>query len=201
MITGVVDYRAGNLRSIETALKYLGAEYIVSDSPEKLENCGKLIFPGVGEASSAMKFLKESGLADFMRLYAESGKPLLGICLGCQIILEWSEEGDTECLGLIEGKVKLFDGSSGLKVPQIGWNSVSFVKPHYLFRGIPDNSSFYFVNSYYPQVPGKYTIGSSRYGIDFSCAVSRDNVSAVQFHPEKSGKSGLKMMENFLKGE
>ena len=201
MITGVVDYRAGNLRSIETALKYLGAGFIVSDNPSELEKCDKLIFPGVGEASSAMKNLSETGLDKFIIRYAVSGRPLFGICLGSQIVLTWSEEGNTDCLDIIRGNVRLFAADTGLKVPQIGWNSVSFSRPHYLFRGIPDNSSFYFVHSYYPDVENEFTIGRCGYGISFSAAICRDNVCAVQFHPEKSGKYGLKMMQNFLKGE
>ena len=201
MITGVIDYRAGNLRSIETALRYLGEKYFVSDDPEKLAKCDRLIFPGVGEASSAMKNLSESGIGGFLKEFSQTGKPLLGICLGCQIILEWSEEGNTTCLDMIEGNVRLFKSSSGLKVPQIGWNSVRITKPHYIFRDIPDNASFYFVHSYYPEVSEEYTIGVSEYGIEFSSAVAKENVCAVQFHPEKSGKHGLKLMENFLKGE
>ncbi|MDX9801569.1 MAG: imidazole glycerol phosphate synthase subunit HisH [Spirochaetia bacterium] len=203
MITGVVDYKAGNLKSIETALRHLGAEFIISDKPEKLQNCDRLIFPGVGEASSAMKNLKERGLDDLITGFASKGNPLMGICLGCQIILRYSEEGNTKCLGLVDGDVKLFQGRCGeeiLKVPQIGWNTLKFTKKHYLFKGIPDNSSFYFVHSYYPDVKNKFMIGETEYGISFSSALSRDNVCAVQFHPEKSGKYGLMMMKNFLKG-
>ena len=209
MITGVVDYKAGNLKSIETALRHLGAEFIISDIPEKLENCDRLIFPGVGEASSAMKNLKERCLDELITGFAAKGNPLLGICLGCQIILSYSEEGNTNCLGLVDGDVKLFSGRSGLpgdqkaellKVPQIGWNTLGFKKKHYLFKGIPDNSSFYFVHSYYPDVKDEFKIGETEYGIPFSSAVSRENVCAVQFHPEKSGKYGLMMMDNFLKG-
>lgn len=201
MLTGVVDYRAGNLRSIETALRHIGADFLISDRPEKLKNCEKLIFPGVGEAASAMTYLRESGLEQFIREYASEGKPLFGICLGCQIILSWSEERDTKCLDLIDGKVRLFDSAMGLKVPQIGWNSVKIENPHYLFRGIPDNSAFYFVHSYYPEAGKEFTIATAEYGINFTAAVSSKNICAVQFHPEKSGRHGLRMMENFIRGE
>ncbi len=201
MITGVVDYKAGNLKSIENALKNLNANFIISDNPEKLKNCDKLIFPGVGQASSAMKNLAKYGLDQFLKEYAKKGNPLLGICLGTQIILTWSEEGNAECLNIIEGKVKLFDKNMGLKIPQIGWNTVHYIKQHYIFKNIPDNSSFYFVHSYYPDVKKEFVIGECEYGITFSCAISKDNICAVQFHPEKSGRHGLKLMDNFLKGE
>ncbi|MCL2793314.1 MAG: imidazole glycerol phosphate synthase subunit HisH [Spirochaetaceae bacterium] len=201
MVTGVVDYKAGNLKSIENALKNLNADFIISDDPEKLENCDKLIFPGVGEASSAMRSLSKYGLDQFLKEYVKKGNPLLGICLGAQIILSWSEEGEIACLNIIDGKVQLFDKNMGLKIPQIGWNAVRYAKSHYLFKDIPDNSSFYFVHSYYPNVKKEFTIGECEYGITFTSAISRDNVCAVQFHPEKSGRHGLKLMNNFLKGE
>ena len=201
MITGVVDYKAGNLKSIENALKNLNANFIISDDPEKLKKCDKLIFPGVGEASSAMRNLSKYGLDQLLKEYAKKGNPLLGICLGTQIILSWSEEGNAACLNIIEGKVQLFDKSMGLKIPQIGWNAVNFTKTHYLFKDIPDNSSFYFVHSYYPNVKKEFTIGESEYGITFASAISQDNVCALQFHPERSGRHGLKLMNNFLIGE
>ena len=201
MVTGVVDYKAGNLKSIENALKNLNADFIISDDPEKLKNCDKLIFPGVGEASSAMQNLKKYGLDQLLKEYAKKGNPLLGICLGTQIILSWSEEGNTECLNIIDGKVRIFDKTMGLKIPQIGWNTVHYEKPHYLFKDIPNYSSFYFVHSYYPNVEKEFIIGESKYGISFPSAISRDNICALQFHPEKSGRHGLKLMNNFLKGE
>lgn len=204
MKIGVVDYKAGNLRSMETTLKELGADFIISGDTKELEKCGKLIFPGVGEASSAMKYLNKTGLADFIKSWTEKELPLFGICLGCQIILSFSEEGNANCLGLVEGKVKLFNVSKSeitgekLKVPHIGWNSLRFVKNHFLFKDIPDNSSFYFVHSYYPFVSEEFAIGKTDYSVTFTSAVAKNNICAVQFHPEKSGKFGLKMVENFI---
>ncbi len=199
MKVGVVDYEAGNLRSVETVLKHLGADYIISNKPEVLFRSDKVIFPGVGEASSAMSVLKRDSLDDFLKSYAQTGKLILGICLGCQIILDQSEEGPVDCLSLIPGKVVSFKKEYGLKIPQIGWNSVESVKDHFLFKGIPRGSSFYFVHSYYPEASDKYSIGRTDYGITFSSALSRDNISAVQFHPEKSGRHGIKLIDNFLR--
>ena len=147
MKIGVVDYESGNLRSIETVLKLLSADYIVSNNPDILFKTDKVIFPGVGEASSAMSVLKRDRLDDFLKIYGETGKLILGICLGAQIILDSSEERSTECLGLIPGKSISFKKEYKLKIPQIGWNNVESEKDHFLFKGIPQNSSFYFVHS------------------------------------------------------
>lgn len=199
MKVGVVDYEAGNLRSVETVLKHLGADYIISNNPDVLFKSDKIIFPGVGEASSAMSVLKRDSLDEFIKSYALSGKPILGICIGCQIILDKSEEGPTKCLSLIPGNVVSFKKESGLKIPQIGWNNVTYKKDHFLFKGIPQDSSFYFVHSYYPEVEDIYSIGKTEYGTVFSSAVEKNNISAVQFHPEKSGRHGIKLIDNFLK--
>ena len=199
MKVGVVDYEAGNLRSVETVLKHLGADYIISNDPDELYKSDKVIFPGVGEASSSMSVLKRDSLDDFLVKYSETGKLLLGICIGCQIVLDRSEEGPTECLSMIPGQVVSFKKETGLKIPQIGWNSVESVNNHFLFKGIPQGSSFYFVHSYYPEVEEKYTIGKTDYGVTFSSAFCKDNISAVQFHPEKSGRHGIKLIDNFLK--
>ncbi len=199
MKIGVVDYEAGNLRSVETVLKHLGADYLVSSDPDQLYKSDKIVFPGVGEASSAMSVLKKYSLDDFLKSFAATGKLILGICLGCQIILDSSEEGPADCLSLIPGRVVSFKKDKGLKIPQIGWNSVVSEKNHFLFRGIPEGSSFYFVHSYYPEVDDEFSIGRTDYGVNFSSAVARDNVSAVQFHPEKSGRHGIKLIDNFLR--
>ena len=199
MKVGVVDYEAGNLRSVETVLKHLGADYIISNDPDVLYKSDKVIFPGVGEASSAMSVLKRDSLDSFLKSYAATGKLILGICLGCQIILDKSEEGPCDCLSLIPGEVVSFKKEYGLKIPQIGWNSVKSEKDHFLFKGIPQGSSFYFVHSYYTEVDDKYSIGKTDYGVTFSSALSKDNISAVQFHPEKSGRHGIKLIDNFLK--
>lgn len=194
----VVDYHAGNLRSVANALDFLHADFFISDDPEKLKLGDKMIFPGVGNAASAMNTLRGLGLAGMIKEYAATGKPLFGICLGSQILLDHSEEGDTQCLGIISGQAKLLK-SDTLKIPQIGWNQVYNRSGHYLFQGIDDGASFYFVHSYYT-VPERavYTLCETEYGIIYASGVYRDNVCAVQFHPERSGKWGLKMLENFI---
>lgn len=197
-MVGVIDYGAGNLRSVETALDYLGAEFFVTPVPENVNRAERLVFPGVGEAASAMEVLTRTGLGEAITRFYESGKPLLGICLGCQIVLERSEEGGTSCLGLVPGEVKKFPGDMGLKVPHMGWNPVNPTKDHFVWRGIPWGSSFYFVHSYYPETAGKHILAETDYGRPFSSAIRRDNLVATQFHPEKSGEVGLKLLSNFL---
>lgn len=200
MKIGIIDYDAGNLKSVETALKFLEAEYLVSSDPDQLLKCDKLIFPGVGEAYSSMEILKSRSLDIMIKDYFITGNPILGICLGCQIVLDFSEERDTSCLGLVPGLSKEFSHNLGLKIPHMGWNQVKQTRDHYLFNEIPDNSSFYFVHSFYPQpAEPKTAIAQTDYGISFSSAFSMDNLTAVQFHPEKSGPHGLKMLENFIK--
>ena len=200
MKIGVVDYEAGNLTSVETALRYLNADFVISGDSGLLKGCDKIIFPGVGEASSAMKTLKSRGLDVFLKDTFKEGLPILGICLGCQIVLESSEENNTECLGLVPGKAVLFPRDMELKVPHMGWNQVETVKDHYLFEGIRDNSSFYFVHSYFPKLEkDENAVGKTDYGIRFSSVFSYKNLSAVQFHPEKSGEAGLKLLENFIR--
>ena len=199
----VVDYEAGNMRSVETALHHLGADFRISGRPEDVLAADKVIFPGVGEARQAMGVLSSAGLDDALREFAATGKPLFGICLGCQILQDHSEERDTDLLGLIPGNVRLFPRSEGCKVPQIGWNTVTH-DGSVLFDGIPQDSSFYFVHSYYLStalVDGSdspWVCGRSEYGIPFAAAVHRENVWATQFHPEKSGPKGLKLLSNFI---
>lgn len=200
MKIGVVDYEAGNLTSVETALRFLKADFVISGNPDSLEGCDKVIFPGVGEASSAMRTLKSRGLDVFLKETFEKGIPMLGICLGCQIVLESSEENDTQCLGLVPGRAVRFPVDTDLKVPHMGWNQVESVKEHYLFEGIKDKSSFYFVHSYYPQLGDtENAVGMTNYGISFSSVFSYKSLSAVQFHPEKSGEAGLKLLDNFIR--
>lgn len=200
MLVGIVDYRAGNLTSVCSALSYLRIDFIVGRSPELLQKCDKLIFPGVGEAAAAMKTLRSLGWDDFLKERIQSGVPMLGICLGHQIIFEKSEEGNTDCLGLIPGEVRRFDSAAGLKVPQIGWNTVEREKKSPLFDGIPQDAGFYFVHSYYT-VPSdsNVIIGTTDYGVRFASAVNFGSLFSVQFHPEKSGRFGLRVLENFLK--
>ena len=198
---GVVDYEAGNLKSVEAALAYVGADFFISSDPEKLAGADKLVFPGVGEAAAAMGVLIRTGLDKVLKDFAASGKPLFGICLGSQILFEHSEESDTPCLGILPGRVRQFSFSMGLKIPHMGWNTLKHTD-HPLFKGIPQDKSFYFVHSYYvdPAEPGD-VIGHSDYGIDFTAAVARKNVMATQFHPEKSGEWGLKILKNFMELE
>ena len=199
----VVDYEAGNLTSVVSALNYLGVRFAITKNPQQVISADKVIFPGVGEARQAMGVLRSTGLGHALCDFAASGKPLLGICLGCQILLDYSEERDTPLLGIIPGRVRLFPAAEGIKVPQIGWNRVEH-KSSPLFRGIPCGSSFYFVHSYYlsPQLEGEeespWVTGTAHHGIRFAAAVSKGNVWGTQFHPEKSGPKGLKLLENFV---
>ena len=204
MQIGVVDYEAGNLKSVETALHSLEKDYdfssVVSDNPETLLKADKLIFPGVGEARAAMRVLVKRGLDQVIRDFIATGKPVLGICIGCQIVLSRSEESDTECLGIVDGTSLLFPTEPGLKVPHMGWNQVFHDERHPLFEGIPSGASFYFVHSYYPApVDSSVEISWSEYGIRFTSGLQKDNLTAFQFHPEKSGRYGLKMLANFIK--
>ncbi len=201
MKIGIVDYDAGNLRSVETALNYLGADYFISSNQDDLIKSDKLIFPGVGEAGYSMRVLKERGLDNLLKDYFKSGKPIFGICLGCQIVLDSSEESNTPCLGLAPGISREFSHSMGLKIPHMGWNQVKQQGKHYIFKDVPDSASFYFVHSYYPELRlPEYGISSTEYGITFTSGFSVENLVAVQFHPEKSGPHGLKILDNFIKG-
>jgi len=207
-MTGVVDYGAGNLKSVETALRHLGADFRISDIPAELAESDRLIFPGVGEAASAMANLRAGGWPSFLEDYAASGRPFLGICLGSQIILNRSQEGDAPCLGLIPGEAQLFTDTPGfaaegpLKVPHMGWNTLEAEAEHPLLEGIPRGSSFYFVHSFFPApdetLPGVSVLARCTYGLSFAAAYARGNVMATQFHPEKSGPPGLRMLRNFL---
>ena len=202
-LIGVVDYGGGNLKSVETALEYLDASFLISREVRRLEECGKLIFPGVGDAGASMEVLKQTGLDAFLKDWAQSGGYLLGICVGCQLLFEFSEERNTDCLGILPGRVRIFprgrvDARNNLlKVPHMGWNQVEFdtKKRHPLFAGIPPRSSFYFVHSYYPEPadPGD-CLAITDYIGNFVCAVGRGRVMATQFHPEKSGELGLKFL-------
>jgi imidazole glycerol-phosphate synthase subunit HisH len=199
---GLVDYDAGNLRSVELALDHLGAQYVVSQNPGDLEDSDRLIFPGVGEARSAMDVLNRTNLGEMIRTFAASGKPLLGICLGCQILMTMSEERETGCLDIFPGMVRRFPADTGLKIPHMGWNQVWHKGRHPVFKGIPDGVSFYFVHSYYVECrENELEICSTDYGQEFTSGVARGNVLAFQFHPEKSGEYGLKLLDNFIKME
>ena len=202
---GIVDYRAGNLTSVSRALTYLGEDCRITDDPEMLAGASHIIFPGVGAAGEAMANLRQRKLDYWIRKWVDDGVPLLGICLGTQVIFAYSEENDTTCLGIVPGTVKRFseaieqDGRH-LKIPHMGWNQVSFTREHPVFREIPAEAEFYFVHSYYPApVDDKWILGRTEYGGSFCSAVAHKNLLAVQFHPEKSGRPGLKILANFCR--
>jgi imidazole glycerol-phosphate synthase subunit HisH len=200
----IVDYKAGNLTSVARALEYLGHSCEITDRPERVRAADRVILPGVGAAGATMENLHALELDDVLRNdVARTGKPFLGICIGIQVLLDRSEEDDARCLGIIAGRVVRFpaavDGRP-LKVPQIGWNRVRQVRPHPIFRGIPDNTHFYFVNSYYALPDDSaLTIAASDHGVAFCAAIARDAVVATQFHLEKSGAAGLRLLDNFCR--
>lgn len=192
MSTVIVKYNAGNIQSVLYALERIGQQAIVTDDPEQIRKAGKVIFPGVGEASTAMEYLKGRKLDELLKSLRQ---PVLGICLGMQLMCSYSEENDTECLGIFEEKVKKFNGE-GLKVPQIGWNNIYDLKTS-LFEEVKENSFCYFVHGYYADL-GKHTIATTNYGLNYSSALHRDNFYGVQFHPEKSAAVGERILKNFL---
>lgn len=188
----VVKYNAGNIRSVMNALHRLGADATVTDDPKLLREADKVIFPGVGEASSAMRYLRERGLDEVLK---NLNQPFLGICLGLQLMCKHSEEGDTECLEIFSENVKRFP-SAKEKVPHMGWNNCNELKGP-LFNGISMDDDFYFVHSYYAEL-GSQTTAKCDYIMPFSAALQKDNFHAVQFHPEKSADVGQKLINNFL---
>ena len=190
---GIIDYGAGNIRSVANALDRLGQPFFVSKDITELQRARKLILPGVGEARSAMESLGQIGL---LRWLTTVNVPFLGICIGMQILFEHSDERDTACLGIVPGRVSRFDDTK-LKVPHIGWNRVNVTMNSPLFNGIRDNEYFYFVHSFRAPV-GPNTIGLTQYGESFSAAVQKQNFYGVQFHAEKSGAAGIQVMKNFL---
>jgi imidazole glycerol-phosphate synthase subunit HisH len=195
----VVDYGAGNLKSVQNALSHLGADFFVTSDPGELARAPAMVFPGVGEAAAAMAELKRTGLDQGIRSFFASGKKILGICIGCQIVLESSEESGVRCLGLLSGTVRRFPAAPGLKVPHMGWNQVEFEGGHPVTRGFPQGRSFYFVHSYYPEpVRTSDVCGWTQYITRFPSAIARDNYIAFQFHLEKSGKAGLALLSRFL---
>ena len=200
----IVDYRAGNLTSVAHALEHLGHRCEITDQPERIRAADHVILPGVGAAGATMDHLRSLGLNNVIRKdVVKAGKPFLGICIGIQVLMERSDEDDAQCLGLIPGAVLRFpsivDGRP-FKVPQIGWNRVRQTVRHPIFDGVSDNSYFYFVNSYYP-VPAEESdvIAVANYGVSFTAAIAHDNIVATQFHLEKSGAVGLRMLDNFCR--
>lgn len=192
MKVAIVRYNAGNTASVTNALRRLGVEPLITDDPGMLASADKVIFPGVGEASTAMAYLREKKLDETIRSLKN---PFLGICLGMQLLCRSSEENETECLGLIPRRVQKFT-ADGLKVPQIGWNTISDLRSP-LFRGVDEGAFLYFIHGYYVEI-GRETIASAEYGVKFSAAAQYENFYAVQFHPERSGAAGRQILENFL---
>lgn len=188
----IVKYNAGNIRSVLFALERIGVNAIVTDDHDEIRSADKVIFPGVGEASSAMAYLKERGLDELVKSLKQ---PVLGICLGMQLMCAHSEENDTDCLGIFNQQVKLFP-EAGLKVPQIGWNTISDLQSP-LFEGVDENAYMYFVHSYYVENCTN-AISKTDYVQLYSSSVQKDNFYAVQFHPEKSGEAGQRILENFI---
>ena len=200
----IIDYKAGNLTSVARAIRHLGFECRITNKAKEIIDADRVIFPGVGSAGQAMEDLKKTGLDQTIHTIFENGKPFLGICLGTQIILEESDENQTTCLGLLSGVVKRFpvpllsDDGKNLKIPHMGWNHIIFNRPHPVFKGIGSTSEFYFVHSYFPAPRDRDTvIGTTYYGIPFASVISKRNLLAMQFHPEKSGSPGLTLLRNF----
>lgn len=194
----IIKYNAGNIQSVLYALERIGVSAVVTDDYEQIQSAGKVIFPGVGEASSAMRYLKEHKLDTVIKNLQQ---PVLGICLGMQLMCAYSEENDTTCLGIFDERVKLFSPPSGgagvgIKVPQIGWNNIFNLKTK-LFSGLPENSYCYFVHGYYAAL-GEHTIATADYVQPYSAALHRNNFYGAQFHPEKSAKVGEQILKNFL---
>ena len=195
----IVDYGAGNLRSVARAVARAGYEPLITSEPAAVQRAEVVILPGVGAAADTMSNLTRCGLVEPIRQYIASGRPFLGVCMGLQALFTVSEEGgEHRCLDILPGRVRRLPG--GLKVPHMGWNSVHQCQPHPVFDGIPDGAFFYFVHSYYaePQDPS-VVVGETAYGVTFAAVVAKANIVATQFHPEKSGEVGLRLYENFLR--
>jgi imidazole glycerol-phosphate synthase subunit HisH len=197
----IIDYGVGNLRSVEKAFAATGCNAVVSGDEDVLRSAGRLVLPGVGAFSACMNALCERGFDRVVREKAAQGTPVLGVCVGMQLLFEESEEfGHTRGLGLLGGRVRRF--ASDLVVPQVGWNQIRQRSAHPLFRGIADDSFFYFVHSYYCE-PATFgvTIGETDYGMSYASVVAQNNLCGVQFHPEKSQSAGLRLLHNFANGE
>ena len=194
----VIDYESGNLRSVARALAKAGAEPVVTGDPRVLLDCPAAVLPGVGAGDSAMRSLVQRGLAGPVREVVGSGRPFLGVCLGLQLLMDRTEEGDASCLGLVSGVTRKLP--PGLKVPHMGWNQVALKATHPVLEGIPDNANFYFVHSYYGDPAEDAVVaGVTEYGLRFCSIIARDNLVATQFHPEKSGTVGLRLYESFVR--
>ena len=202
MIT-IINYNAGNITSVARALQKIGQDFVITDDPQKLEAASHVIFPGVGAAGEAMAYLRKKKIDVWLKQYIKTGLPLLGICLGTQIILDYSEENDTSCIGLVAGSTKRFPDkliTEGLplKIPHMGWNSITFRRNHPVFANVSPEAEFYFVHSYYPAPSDEAVVlGTTDYGVNFCSVLAKENLVATQFHPEKSGRPGLQILRNF----
>ena len=193
----IVDYDAGNLRSVQRALERFGANAVITGDRRVIGDADAMVFPGQGANDSSMRHLRERGLIEPIRQFVRSGRPFLGVCLGLQLLLEGSDEGVEPGLGLLKGRVRRLP--PGLKIPHMGWNRVELNRDHPVFEGVPGGSYFYFVHSYYADPEDRGLVaGTTTYGVEFCSAVAWDNVAAVQFHPEKSGDTGLMLYRNFV---
>ena len=202
-MVAIIDYGAGNLMSVKKALDFIGAESEITMDKARIEAASHVILPGVGSFGDAMESMESRGLVPTVKSAAVSGKPFLGICLGLQLLFSDSDESKgIKGLSILEGKISSIPKDMNLKVPHMGWNSVSVKQSGGIFKDIPDGSYFYFVHSYYLNGADESDIAATtQYGVEIQCAVQRGNLCAVQFHPEKSGSVGLKLLENFLKLE
>ena len=190
----IVDYKMGNLRSVENALRRLGAEFTVTADADVIRRADRVLLPGVGNAAEAMENLREAGLVDVIRSLRQ---PVLGICVGMQVMCRHSEEGDVDCLGIFDARVKRFEPAPDVKVPHMGWNRINNLDSK-LFKGLERGSYVYFVHSFYPELCPD-TIATSKHGVMFSAALKYENFYGTQFHPEKSGDVGERIIENFLR--
>ena len=195
----IINYGAGNLRSVAKALESLGAKPLVTADPAEIAAADGLVLPGQGACDSAMVALEAQDLTQSVKQAIADEKPFFGVCLGLQLLFDYTEEGGAECLGVIPGQVRRFP--PGLKVPHMGWNTAELLQPdHPVFADVPQGSHFYFVHSYYPDPESSEAVAAvTDYGLRFCCAVAQGNVVATQFHPEKSGPTGLRLYGNFLR--
>jgi imidazole glycerol-phosphate synthase subunit HisH len=195
----ILDYGMGNLRSVHRAVERVGGVAVVTSNPAEAAAADAAIVPGVGAFGACMRGLRESGLDSVVRSFAAGGRPVLGVCLGMQVLFESSEEDDDPGLGLLPGPVRRLEAGPGVKVPHMGWNEVRWTADHPLTRGIPSGTRFYFVHSFAPDVIEDVTVGVAEHGREFTAAVAAGSVFATQFHPERSGDAGLALYEAFVK--
>lgn len=199
----IIDYNAGNLTSVKRALDYLGMPSRITPDPGEVLSAQRVIFPGVGHAAASMECIRSRGLDQALREAFERGTPILGICLGTQIVLSHSEEGDTQCVGLLEGETRTFTlRDPRLKIPHMGWDRIRVLRPHPVLQGIRAENEFYFVHSFFPRPAlDEQVIATCEYEVEFPAVIASGSLIASQFHPEKSGKAGLRLLKNFCTWE